>query len=136
MGPDVLQVAGALDPPRGPPRPGQPPVSGARIARVWRGVTSSSDADAYVEFLERTGTADARATPGNRGVYVLRRPVGQDRTEFVFISLWDDEASIRGFAGDEPGRARFYPEDDRFLVERDEHVDHYTVAREAIGAPA
>ena len=69
-------------------------------------------------------------------MYVLRRPVGQDRTEFVFISLWDDEASIRGFAGDEPGRARFYPEDDRFLVERDEHVDHYTVAREAIGAPA
>lgn len=100
------------------------------IARTWRGATAHSDADAYVEFLDRTGVAECRATPGNLGVYVLRRPLA-DRTEFLFVSLWDDEASIRRFAGDDITQARFYPEDEGFLVDRDRHVTHYTVARDS-----
>lgn len=103
------------------------------IARTWRGATSAADADAYVAFLDRTGVAECRATPGNLGVYVLRRPLG-DRTEFLFVSLWENEASIRGFAGDDIERARFYPEDERFLLDRDWHVNHYTVARESFAA--
>ena len=106
-------------------------MTGQMIARTWRGVTTAADASAYLEFLDRTGVADCRATPGNLGVYVLERRMG-DRTEFLFVSLWADEESIRGFAGDEPERARFYPEDDRFLVDRDWHVTHYTVARDAV----
>lgn len=102
------------------------------IARTWRGVTAAADADAYVEFLDRTGVADCRAVPGNRGVYVLRRSEGE-RTEFLFISLWDDMDSIRAFAGDDPSRARFYPEDEHLLVDRDWHVDHFTVER-AVGS--
>jgi len=38
------------------------------IARAWRGVTPAAKADAYLEYLERTGVRDCRATPGNRGV--------------------------------------------------------------------
>jgi hypothetical protein len=37
------------------------------------------------------------------------------------------EEAIRRFAGDHIDRAVFYPEDDRFLVARDEHVEHYQV---------
>jgi heme-degrading monooxygenase HmoA len=101
------------------------------IARTWRGATATADADAYVEFLDRTGVADCRAIPGNRGVYVLRRPAG-DRTEFLFVSLWDDMGSVRAFAGDDPTRARFYAEDERLLVDRDWHVDHFTVERAVV----
>jgi len=43
------------------------------------------------------------------------------------VSLWESEDSIRRFAGDTIDRAVFYPEDDRYLVERDEHVDHFEV---------
>lgn len=59
---------------------------------------------------------------------ILRRDDGA-RTEFQTVILWDDLDSIRAFAGDELERAVFFPEDDRFLVERDAHVVHYEVAR-------
>jgi hypothetical protein len=35
--------------------------------------------------------------------------------------------AVRAFAGDDPERAVFYPEDDRFLVDRELTVSHYTI---------
>jgi hypothetical protein len=35
--------------------------------------------------------------------------------------------SVRSFAGDDPSRAVYYPEDDRFLIERSPTVEHYEV---------
>ena len=43
------------------------------IARLWRGVVPAGRGDAYAAYLDRTGVRDCRATPGNRGVLVLRR---------------------------------------------------------------
>jgi heme-degrading monooxygenase HmoA len=96
------------------------------IARTWAGATRAADAEAYLDYLHRTGLAEYRATPGNRGVVALRRIRG-DRAEFLLLTLWESEDAIRRFAGDEIGRAVFYPEDERFLVARDEHVTHYDV---------
>jgi hypothetical protein len=42
--------------------------------------------------------------------------------------LWESEEAIRRFAGGEIDRAVFYPEDERFLVEREERVSHFEVA--------
>jgi heme-degrading monooxygenase HmoA len=96
------------------------------IARTWRGATKASDGDAYVEYLQKTGIREYKATPGNKGVIALRRE--QDgKTEFFLVSLWDGWEAVRAFAGPNPDKAVFYPEDDRFLVERDNHVDHYEV---------
>jgi heme-degrading monooxygenase HmoA len=94
------------------------------VARTWRGWTRPEDADAYVLYLEDTGMREYRATPGNRGAWILRRTEG-DRTEFVTLTFWDSLEAIRGFAGDDVERAVFYPEDDRFLVEREERVHHW-----------
>lgn len=96
------------------------------IARIWHGVTSAAQADEYAAYLERTGARDCRATPGNRGVYVLRR-VKHDRAEFTFISLWDSLDAIRRFAGEDYEKARYYPEDRDFLIELEPFVDHYEV---------
>ena len=97
------------------------------IARIWRGATRARDGDQYLEYLHRTGVPDYRATPGNRGVYVLRREV-DDRTEFTLVTLWDSMEAIRAFAGEDPERARYYPEDDRFLLEKVPTVEHHEVA--------
>jgi heme-degrading monooxygenase HmoA len=97
------------------------------IARTWAGATRAADADAYLDYLHATGLSAYRATPGNRGVLALRRVEG-DRAEFLLLSLWDSEDAIRRFAGDDIGRAVFYAEDERFLVARDEQVNHYEVA--------
>jgi heme-degrading monooxygenase HmoA len=96
------------------------------IARSWRGATRAQDAEAYLEYLHRTGFAEYRRTPGNRGVLGLRRIV-DDRAEFLLISLWDSRDAIRAFAGEDIEKAVFYPEDERFLVEREDHVSHYEV---------
>lgn len=94
------------------------------IARVWRGATRAEDAEAYSAYVEETGMRSARELPGSRGTLVLRRVVG-DRAEFVTVLLFDTEDDVPGFAGDEPERAVFFPEDDRFLVERDLDVRHF-----------
>lgn len=96
------------------------------IARTWAGATRAADAGAYLDYLHATGLAEYRATSGNRGVLALRRIEGE-RAEFLLLTLWDSEEAIRRFAGNDIARAVFYPEDERFLVRRDEDVNHYEV---------
>lgn len=97
-----------------------------RIARVWRGRTPASKAEGYLQFLREKGLAGYHATPGNRGVHVLRRNEG-DVAEFVLLTIWDDYDAIRRFAGPDPERAVYYPEDDDFLLEKEPNVTHYEV---------
>jgi hypothetical protein len=97
------------------------------IARIWRGWTSAEDAEAYTKYVEQTGIRGYRDTPGNEGAWILTRVEG-DRCEFVTLSFWDSLESIQGFAGDDVGRAVFYPEDDRYLIDRDLRVSHYVIA--------
>jgi heme-degrading monooxygenase HmoA len=96
------------------------------IARIWRGAVRREDADAYADYIANTGMAEYRSTPGNQGAWMLRRDDG-DRTEIITFSLWDSSDSIKAFAGDDIDQAVFYPEDDRFLIERDRTVRHYEV---------
>jgi len=96
------------------------------IARIWRGAVAVADGDAYAHYMQDTGVAGYAATPGNRGVWMLRRDI-DDKTEFVMFTLWDSLAAIKSFAGDNPDVAVFYPDDDRYLVERDEYVLHFEV---------
>jgi heme-degrading monooxygenase HmoA len=99
------------------------------IARVWTGDTPATKSDAYLEYLEATGVRECRATPGNRGVYVLRRIAG-GRAGFLFISLWESLEAIRAFAGSDIDKAVYFQEDRDFLLEMDPHVRHYEVAVE------
>lgn len=96
------------------------------VARTWRGWTRTEDADAYVDYLFQTGIKEYRKTAGNRAAYILRRNVG-DRTEFVTLSFWDSLESVQVFAGDNIDKAVFYPEDDRFLVDRETTTVHFEV---------
>ena len=96
------------------------------IARIWRGAVRQEDGDAYARYMRETGVAGYARTPGNRGVWMLRRD-RDGRTEFVMFTLWDSLEAVRGFAGDDYETAVFYPEDDRFLVERDLTATHYQV---------
>jgi heme-degrading monooxygenase HmoA len=96
------------------------------IARVWRGAVRRQDGDAYADYMRQTGVAAYAGTPGNRGVWMLRRDVG-DQTEFLMFTLWDSLEAVKGFAGEDHERAVFYPEDDRFLVERDLTSSHWEV---------
>lgn len=96
------------------------------IARTWHGMTEASKADEYRDYLDKTGVAEYRATPGNLGVYVLRRFDG-NTAHFLLLTLWESEEAIKRFAGPNIGKARYYPEDERFLLELEPTVTHYEV---------
>ena len=99
------------------------------IARLWFGRTKAEDYDAYLAYLEESGVAELRRTPGNRGVMVLRRLDGEE-AEFGVMSFWDSVEDVKAFAGEDVYVARYFPDDKRFLLEFTPRLKHYEVARE------
>lgn len=100
------------------------------IARLWHGMTLTAVADAYLAFLQARAIPDYRATPGNRSVSILRREAGAI-THFLIVTHWESLQSIEAFAGADIARPRYYPEDDGFLLEFEDKVEHYEVAAAA-----
>ena len=94
------------------------------ITRIWRGTVREADKDIYLEYLRKTGLKEYAETPGNRGVYTLRR-IKDGKCEFLLLTLWDSYDAIKAFAGEEYEKAVYYPEDDRFLIDRGPKVEHY-----------
>ena len=94
------------------------------IARVWTGAVRKHEGAGYSAYLRETGVEAYAQTPGNLGVWMLRRDV-DDRTEFVLLTLWDSLEAVKVFAGEDYETAVFYPEDERFLVEKDLRASHF-----------
>ena len=101
-----------------------PCEAAALIVRIWHGRTRSDRADAYAAFLAARAVPDYRAVPGNLGAWALRRDAG-DIAHFLTVSYWTSEDAIRAFAGEEPLKAKYYPEDADFLLEFEPEVAHY-----------
>src|SRR5437016_2116398 len=102
------------------------------IARIRRGITLKEKSDDYLAYLHETGLKDYAKTSGNRGVTVLRREQGE-HCDIMLISLWESMEAVRAFAGENPERSVYYPEDDQFLLQMEPLVRHYDVS-EQIGA--
>jgi heme-degrading monooxygenase HmoA len=95
------------------------------IMREWRAEVRRALKDEYVAYVKATGIVGYLQTPGNLGAIVATRDIDAERTEIVTLSWWKDEASINAFAGGNISHARYYPEDDRFLLTRPQIVQHY-----------
>ena len=98
------------------------------IARIWQGRSRLGMGKVYFSYLEQTGLKEYKATEGCEDVLVLTREIG-DATEYVLITLWDSMEAVRRFAGPDPERAVYYPEDDRYFAEEERapNVRHYEV---------
>lgn len=99
---------------------------GCDRTHLAQGTTRLEHAEEYADVLERTGVRDYEETAGNRGVYVLRR-LAEDKAHFLTMSLWESLDAIEGFAGSDIDQARYYPEDEAFLLTFEETVHHYEV---------
>lgn len=90
-----------------------------RIARIWRGRTTTEKADEYAEYLREVGV-----TP------LLEKALGaqmfrEDRegeSEFVTISYWESVEAMSRFAGTDPRRIHHLERDAEFLIELPERV--------------
>jgi heme-degrading monooxygenase HmoA len=96
------------------------------IARMWHGVTPEDKAEEYLDYVNRTGVPGLRSTAGNLGVLVFRR-AEQGRVHFLLTSFWQSYGAISEFAGPDIELARYYPEDEKYLLELEPKVTHYEV---------
>lgn len=100
------------------------------VVRMWHGRVPSEKAASYREFLKRRAIPDYRGVAGNLNVRVLERAEGPV-THFITMTFWNDMSAIHGFAGADVERAKYYPEDEEFLLEFEPRVVHYEVVAEA-----
>ena len=96
------------------------------IARTWHGVTAASKADEYLKFLIGRAIPDYQSIAGNRGVTILRR-IHDEEAHFLILTLWESRAAIAAFAGADIEQAKYYAEDQEFLLEFEPTVTHYEV---------
>jgi len=102
------------------------------ILRTWRGRIRTADRDDYVAYIRATGLDDYAKTPGNCGYQMVTRDLGDGTSEVTTLSWWTDMDAIRAFAGEDVAAARYYPEDDRFLLEKPQQVEHHRVVAGAL----
>lgn len=96
------------------------------IVRMWHGRVPASKAKAYREFVTGRAIPDYQSVKGNISVHVLERTEG-DVTHFMTLTFWKDLESIKAFAGEAVETAKYYPEDQDFLLEFEPTVVHYEV---------
>jgi len=97
------------------------------ILRTWTGRIRTVDRAEYAAYIEVTGGQAYLATPGNLGWQMVFRDLGDGTSEVTTLSWWTGMDAVHGFAGPNPEIAVYYPEDDRFLLDRPEHVRHHDV---------
>jgi heme-degrading monooxygenase HmoA len=95
-------------------------------ARIWHGKTGLSNYEAYTDFLNRVAIPDYQKTKGFIGLSFLRNIQGNEG-HFNLITYWENLDVIKNFAGEDFEKAKYYPEDDNFLLEFEDKVIHFEV---------
>jgi heme-degrading monooxygenase HmoA len=96
------------------------------VIRVWRGQTPKWRGEQYEAIFRKTGLAGYRATPGNRGAYLLRRDLG-DQWEYLAVSKWDSLDAVKQYAGEDYMRARRYKEEEELFTVFNTVVEHFEI---------
>ena len=99
------------------------------IARIWHGRTRVADYETYTELMERIAIPDYRSTPGFIKLSFLRS-IREDAAHFTLITYWESLEVIKHFAGEDYETAKYYPQDEAFLLEFEEKVQHFEVFAE------
>lgn len=94
------------------------------IARRWHGRIPAAKAEDYLALMRDVALPDYRSTPGNLGAWCLHRSEGEI-VHVEMFTLWEGEAAIRRFAGDEMAAAKYYDFDRDFLLELEPEVVHF-----------
>ncbi len=99
------------------------------IVREWRGRATASNTAAYRKHFRENVLADLRDVQGFAGASLCERELDGE-VEFLVLTRWTSMDAIRGFAGDDVGRAVVEPEARAALDSFDDHVSHYEVIEE------
>lgn len=85
-----------------------------KIARIWRGRTTSAKADEYAKYLYEVGFLPL--VKKALGAQMFREDrIGE--TEFITISYWESIEAMSRFAGADPRKIHHLERDAEFLIE-------------------
>ncbi len=59
------------------------------------------------------------------------KDVKADVAHFLLVTHWDSMEAVKKFAGENPEKAKYYPEDDDYLLEKEETSALYQVFYES-----
>jgi len=96
------------------------------IARIWHGKTTAANFEAYTTLLKKLAIPDYTKTTGFKGLTFLRN-IQNNEVHFTLITYWQNMEVIKNFAGNDFEKAKYYPEDNDFLLEFEEKVQHHEV---------
>ena len=96
------------------------------IARHWRALARSNQAQNYVEHLRGDTFPALKRIAGFIDGSILRRAVS-DGVEFHVVTRWESIAAIESFAGSDPERAVVPPNVVAMMIEYDGRVKHFEV---------
>jgi len=94
--------------------------------RLWHGEVAIEKADEYEKFMIERAAPDYSSVDGLLNLYFQRRNASS-KAHFLLVTIWDSLESVKKFAGAEPELAKYYPEDDNFLLTREKHTSIYDV---------
>jgi heme-degrading monooxygenase HmoA len=96
------------------------------IMRLWHGKVSLEKTDDYEKFMIERAAPDYGSINGLLKTYFQRKDKEKE-SHFLLVTIWDSLDAIKNFAGPEPELAKYYPEDDKFLLEKEKYVDMYEI---------
>ena len=96
------------------------------IVRIWHGRVEAAKADEYAEFMRQRAVPDYASVAGLKKLLFLRR-IEAGAAHFMLITHWDSMQAVRKFAGERPEKAKYYPEDEGYLLEKEETSALYEV---------
>lgn len=100
------------------------------IVRMWHGMVEASRADEYAEFMKERAVPDYSSVDGLKKLLFLRN-VQAAVAHFLLVTHWDSMEAVKKFAGERPEKAKYYAEDDEFLLEKEETSALYEVFYES-----
>ena len=96
------------------------------VMRLWHGRVPVEKANEYEKFLIERVVPDYSSVDGLLKIYFTRKDDG-NIVRFLLVTIWDSIESIKKFAGENPEIAKYYPEDEDFLLEKEKYVQHYRI---------
>jgi hypothetical protein len=94
------------------------------IGRLWHGWTKRENGDRYEELVRSEIAPSYYNIPGYKGAYFFRQE-GQDETEFVALTFFENMQAVHRFAGDDYEAPVVPPEARKLLSRFDQKSQHY-----------
>jgi len=94
--------------------------------RQWHGEVAIEKADEYERFMVERAAPDYASVKGLLNLFFQRKDE-EHKAHFLLVTIWDSMESIKQFAGQEPELAKYYEEDEKFLLSKERHVSMYHI---------